>query len=55
MLLFFLNCHFPGEVNLMKPSMTFRLKNGNILPNAREVSSMIHGQPQEDVEDTINR
>ena len=38
----------------MKPSMTFRLKNGNILPNAREVSSMIHGQPQEDVEDTIN-
>ena len=34
--------------------MTFRLKNGNTLPNAREVSFMIHGQPQEDLENTIN-
>ena len=35
--------------------MTFVLKSGRILPNARAISTLIHGQPQEDVEDSENR
>ena len=41
-------------VEVIKANMSFQLKNGHVLPNARSVSDLIHGQPQEDVEDSRN-
>ena len=41
-------------VEVIKANMSFKLKNGHVLPNARSVSDLIHGQPQEDIEDSKN-
>ena len=41
-------------VEVIKANMSFKLKNGHVLPNARSVSDLIHGQSQEDIEDSKN-